>query len=49
MRCPTKAETLYRPCPDCRGWANVTPKCPACAGTGVIRYRYGKVVAPQGK
>lgn len=49
MRCLTKAETLYRPCPDCRGWANVSPKCPSCAGSGTIRYRYGKVIAPQEK
>lgn len=49
MRCPSKAETLHRPCPECRGWDNVSPKCPNCGGTGTIRYRYGKILVPTGK
>lgn len=45
MRCPTKAETLSRPCPTCRGWVQEgAPTCPACNGSGVIRYRYGKLI-----
>ena len=49
MRCPSKAETLSRPCPTCRGWAHKAINCQSCAGCGVIHYRYGKVVLPKGK
>ena len=48
MRCPTKAETLSRPCPTCRGWAHKAINCQSCAGCGVIHYRYGKVILPKG-